>query len=106
MAQIDVHRNIGRHKNSSPFIVIVQSSQFDNYHRRVAVPLVRASEIGSIRFTAFNPTFLIRGIKVVFHPMEIVSIPVDQLGTQVGSLAESGQELTLALDELLTRAWK
>jgi toxin CcdB len=39
MAQFDVHRNIGRHEDAIPFVV-VQSSQFDGYRRRVVVPLV------------------------------------------------------------------
>jgi toxin CcdB len=106
MAQFDVHRNIGRHKSAIPFVVIVQSSQFDDYRRRVVVPLVRAAEIGPVRFPVFNPTFAVRGTKVVLHPLEIVSISLDQLGARVGSLAESGQEIIAALDELLSRAWK
>ena len=105
MAQFDVHRNSGKHKNAIPFVVVVQSSQFDSYRRRVVVPLVRASEIAPIQFASFNPTFTIRGVKVVLHPLEIVSVSVDQLGARVGSLAESGQEIIGALDELLTRAW-
>jgi toxin CcdB len=106
MAQFDVHKNAGKHKDAIPFVVIVQSSQFDDYRRRVVVPLVRASEIGPLQFKIFNPMFTVRGIKVVLHPLEIVSIPLDQLGARAGSLAESGQEIIAALDELLTRAWK
>jgi toxin CcdB len=106
MAQFDVHENTGRHKDTIPFVVIVQSSQFDSYLRRVVVPLVRAREIGPKRFETFNPTFTVRSVKVVLHPLEIVSIPVDQLGVQVGSLDDSAQEIIAALDELLTRAWK
>ena len=106
MAQFDVHENLGKHKGAIPFLVIVQSSQFDNYRRRVVVPLVRAREIGPQRFETFNPAFRVRGIKVVLHPLEIVSIPLDQLGVRVGSLADSAQEIIAALDELLTRAWK
>lgn len=106
MAQFDVHENIGKHKDAIPFVVIVQSSQFDSYRRRVVVPLVRANEIGRQRFETFNPSFRIRGVKVVLHPLEIVSIPLDRLGARVGSLADSDQEIIAALDELLTRAWK
>ena len=43
MAQFDVHRNCGKHKDTIPFVVVVQSAQFDNYRRRVVVPLVRAT---------------------------------------------------------------
>jgi len=85
MAQFRRHRNLGIHKDSIPFVVIVQSAQFDNYRRRVVVPLVRAALLGKISHGSFNPTFKIRGTSVVLHPLEIVSIPVDKLGALVGS---------------------
>jgi toxin CcdB len=106
MAQFDVHRNTGVHKDSIPFVVIVQSAQFDNYRRRAVVPLVRSSALGKISHGTFNPTFKIRGTSVVLHPLEIVSIPVNQLGVLVGSLSDQSQVIAAALDELLTRASK
>jgi toxin CcdB len=105
MAQFDVHRNAGRHAETIPFVVVVQSAQFDSYRRRVVVPLVRAAAIGKVSYAAFNPTFKVRGIAVVLHPLEIVSIPVEQLGEVVDSLADESQVIIAALDELLTRAW-
>jgi len=105
MAQFDVHRNIGKHKAEIPFVVVVQSSQFDDYQRRVVVPLVRKSAIGKISHASFNPTFKIRGTPVVLHPLEIVSIPIGQLGEFIESLSDEGQQITAALDELLSRAW-
>jgi toxin CcdB len=106
MAQFDVHRNTGHHKDSIPFVVIVQSAQFDSYRRRVVVPLVKSSALGKVSHSTFNPTFKIRGTSVVLHPLEIVSIPVDKLGTLVGSLKVESQTIMAALDELLTQAWK
>jgi len=106
MAQFDVHRNIGRHKDAIPFVVVVQSSQFDGYRRRVVVPLVRKSAVGKLSHASFNPTFKIRGTSVVLHPLEIVSVPLEQLGDVVGSLSEEGRQIIAALDELLSRAWK
>lgn len=106
MAQFDVHRNSGKHKDTIPFVVVVQSAPFDTYRRRVVVPLVRAAAIGKIDYAAFNPTFKIRGATVVLHPLEIVSIPVDQLGEVIGSLRADSQLIVAALDELLMRAWK
>jgi len=106
MAQFDVHRNTGKHKDTVPFVVVVQSTQFDNYRRRVVVPLVRASAIGKVDYAGFNPSFKIRGTSVVLHPLEIVSIPMDQLGDVVGSLGDDSQLIVAALDELLSRAWK
>lgn len=106
MAQFDIHRNTGNHKDSIPFLVIVQSAQFDNYRRRVVVPLVRSTALGKVSHATFNPTFKIRGTSVVLHPLEIVSIPVDKLGALIGSLKSESQLIVAALDELLTQAWK
>lgn len=106
MPQFDVHRNTGKHKDTIPFVVVVQSSQFDAYRRRVVVPLARASAIGKISYAVFNPTFRIRGASVVLHPLEIASVPVDQLGEVVGSLSDESQSIIGALDELLTRVGK
>jgi toxin CcdB len=106
MAQFDVHRNTGRHTDTIPYVVVVQSVQFDDYRRRVVVPLVRANNLSPPPFPAFNPSFRIGGTKVVLHPLEMVSVPVDQLGPSVGSLADDGQAIIGALDELFSRAWK
>ena len=106
MAQFDVHRNPGRHSDAIPYVVVVQSAQFDTYRRRVVVPLVRAGHLGPAPFPAFNPSFRIGGMKVVLHPLEMVSVPVDQLGSPVTSLANDGQAIIGALDELFSRAWK
>jgi len=101
MAQFDVHRNTGKHRDTIPYVVVVQSAQFDTYRRRVVVPLVRASAIGEVSYASFNPTFKIRGTSVVLHPLDIVSVPVDQLGEVVGSLSDDSQLIVAALDELL-----
>ena len=106
MAQFDVHRNAGKHKDAIPFIVVVQSAQFDSYRRRVVVPLVRTTAIGKVSHAGLNPTFKVRGVSVVLHPLEIVSVPVNQLGEVVDSLSDDSQLIIGALDELLTRAWK
>jgi toxin CcdB len=42
---------------------------------------------------------------LVLHPLDMVSVALDQLGECVGTLTEHGQEITDALDELLTRSW-
>jgi toxin CcdB len=106
MPQFDVHRNTGNHKDTIPFVVVVQSAQFDNYRRRVVVPLVRLSALGKVSHGTFNPTFKIRGTSVVLHPLEMVSIPVNQLGALVGSFSDQSQLIVAALDELFTQAWK
>lgn len=108
MAQFDVHRNTGKQKDAIPYVVIVQSSLFDSYRRRVVIPLVRRSFLAtSPAFVdiPLNPVFMIEGAEVMLHPLEIVSISTEQLGDKVMSLAQEGDRITGALDELLTQAW-
>lgn len=51
-----------------------------------------------------NPVFVIEGLRVVLHPLDMVSVATDQLGELVDSLEDEGQTITDALDELLTRS--
>ena len=108
MAQFDVHGNLGPLRDAIPFVVLVQSAQFDSYRRRLVVPLVRLTVLPA-GMTAtgarMNPVFTVAGIEVVLHTLDTVSVAMDQLGECVGSLAEHGQSITDALDELLTRTW-
>src|SRR5262245_25643130 len=103
MPQFDVHRNNGRHRDSIPFVVVVQSALFDEYKRRVVVPLVKASAVGQIANPRFNPTFKIGNTTVVLHPLETVSVAIENLGKPVGSLAGEADRIIGAMDELLTR---
>jgi toxin CcdB len=108
MAQFDVCRNKGALRDSIPYVVIVQSAQFDRYRRRMVVPLVRQNILPRDTPTVgarMNPAFVIDGASVVLHPLDMVSVAHDQLGEVVGSLAHQGQVIVDALDEMLTRSW-
>jgi toxin CcdB len=105
MAQFDVHRNVGRHKDGIPFVVVAQSRLFDDYRRRVVIPLVRKAALSRIPNTRLNPSFRIKGVAVVLHPLELVSVANEHLGECVGSLAEEGDAIVAALNELFTRAF-
>lgn len=103
MAQFDVHRNDGKERDRIPFIVVVQSALYDDYRRRVVVPLVRESVLGKIVNKRFNPVFKVKGISVALHPLEIVSVPVEKLGEQVATLVAQADLIIDALDGLITR---
>ena len=62
MAQFDVHRNLGKHRDDIPYVVLVQSSLYDSYRRRVVVPLVRKAALGKPGNPRFNPSFKIEGL--------------------------------------------
>ena len=108
MAQFDVHRNKGRLRESIPYVVLVQSSLFDRYRRRMVVPLVRRSALpgqASAAGSRLNPVFQVDGQEVVLHPLDMVSVAAEQRGECVASLADQGQGVSDALDVLLTRSW-
>lgn len=108
MAQFDVHKNTGKQRDSIPFVVVVQSSLFDKYRRRVVVPMVRLSSLNNVDAltgSSLNPVFTIDSVEVMLHPLEVVSVATDQLGEKVVNLAEDGGRIMAAMDELLTRAW-
>jgi toxin CcdB len=108
VAQFDVHANKGRLADSIPFIVIVQSRLFEEYRRSIVVPLVRkrfAAGTPTALRARLNPVFKVRNIDVVLHPLDMVSVALDQMGPRVGSLAAHGQAISDALDEVLTRSW-
>jgi toxin CcdB len=103
MAQFDVHRNHGKHRDTIPYVVVVQSALFDDYRRRVVVPLVRASAAGNVANPRFNPSFKIEKTRVVLHPLDMVSVALADLGEPVTSLAKDSDRIIGALDELLMR---
>ena len=105
MAQFDVHRNIGKQRATIPFVVVAQSGLFDVYRRRIVVPLVRRAVAGTVRVSRVNPVFTVEGVELVLHPLELVSVSLDQLGEFVGSLKDDGQAIADALDEIFTRSW-
>ena len=105
MAQYDVHKNPGGSRESIPYVVVVQSRAYDQYLRRVVVPLMKKSVYGTPRFPVLSPTFTIGDVAVVFMPLEIISVPAERLGKPVASLAQHATTIINALDEMLTRAY-
>ena len=106
-AQFDVHRNTGKNRIAIPYVVIVQSRYFEKSRRRVVVPLVSADELNKtthLPASVINPIFSIEGVKVIFNPLEIVSVPVESLGEWVATLTDENDAIIAAMDELLSRA--
>ena len=108
MAQFDVHSYRGPRRDDVAYVVLVQSALYDGYRRRVVVPLLRRDALLSGMKSVgsrLTPVFEVEGVAVVLHPLDMVSMDVAALGTKVASLAEHGQAITDALDEVLTRSW-
>jgi toxin CcdB len=52
-----------------------------------------------------NPAFVVDGVRVVLHPLDMVSVQIDPLGGLADSIAREGQAIADALDALLTPSW-
>lgn len=61
--------------------------------------------VGKRNKPRFSPPFKIEKVQVVLHPLEMVSVPNEQLGEFVVPLGQEGNRIMDALDELLTQAW-
>lgn len=105
MAQFDVCRNPGQSRAAISLVVMVQSSVHDAHGRCVVVPLLRQSKEVSVCARRMNPGFIIDGIPVVLHPLDIATLPMEKLGLPVTSLAARGDDIIAALDEVVTRAY-
>lgn len=105
MSQFDVHRNIGLHRVEIPFVVVVQSSRFASFGRRVVVPLVAASQV-TVTEPNLNPSFHIAGVEVVLHPLELQSVAIARLGPVVGSLHAESDRIIGAIDLVIYRAFR
>lgn len=106
MAQFDVHATTGRNAQGTPYVVIVQSSRFDERARRVVVPLVLL-EPGRGLDRELTPRFRIEGRHVYLNPLGILTVPLSALGRHVASLADdtSSSAIINAIDAVISRAY-
>jgi toxin CcdB len=90
-----------------PFVLILQSSFFDQYKRRLVAPLVLKKVLAKDAFSDRRtfPVFRIKAKEVVLNPLDIVSLTLPQIGPLVGSLADHGQVIQDSLDEVFSRSW-
>lgn len=105
MAQFDVHRYTGKSRDLYPFVMIVQSSDFDAGPKKVVVPLVEKSKFGKIDNPTLNPALVIEGVELVFQPLEIAAMDKKSLGSYSGSASSESTKLVDSLDELFSTAY-
>jgi toxin CcdB len=105
MAQFDVHANTGPNRSAIPFVVVVQSKQFDAMRTRLVAAL-RAAPAGNVADPTITPLFRIAGKRVILDPFQIVPVPRGSLGQVIASLADnaSSNAIINAIDAVITRA--
>lgn len=108
MSQFDVHRNPGRNQGAIPYVVVVQSAAFERLARRLVIPLLAEDGAGErvrIPYSDTTPGVIVAGQRLVLNTFELVSVEADKLGPSVASLADSGDAIIAALDEVFSRAY-
>ncbi|MCA1941614.1 MAG: CcdB family protein [Caenispirillum bisanense] len=104
MRQFDVVRNTGRSRTDTPYWVIVQSSAFGDYDRRVAIPLVVESRLPK-RQRHVNPAFDVEGRTLYLNALNIASLPMQAFGEVVASLSDQADDIIAAIDWVISRAF-
>ena len=98
MARFDLHQRPGR---LGGYVVDVQADLLSDLQTRVVVPLFPSANWSPV-MDRLNPVFAVAGEPHVFVAQSIAAVPRRELGPAVGSVAEHRDEITLALDILLT----
>ena len=71
----------------TPYVVVVQSSRFDQRPSRVVIPLVVLNASRGLD-NELAPRFRIEGRSVYLNPLGILTVPTSALGRRVVSLAD------------------
>jgi len=103
--QFDVHHYIGAARRTTPYLLVVQSSLFRDYDRRIAVPLVLADVFPRALDRRLNPMFVIDHRSVVLATLDLTSFPLKAFGEWAATLTEHGDDIVAALDLAMSRAW-
>lgn len=82
-------------------VVVIQNDLLDEISTRVVAPLLPAGRAGA-PMRSLNPTFEVGEETVVLMPQLLATIAVADLGPRVASLVHMRDEITRALDALLS----
>jgi toxin CcdB len=87
-------------KGGRGYLVDVQADRLSHLRFRVVVPLLPV-EIRPPELPRLNPRIEIMGEWFIFAPNAIATVPVSDLGKQVGDLSEFQDAFHIALEVLL-----
>lgn len=103
--QFGVHRSPSR-SAVKPFVVIVQSNDFQRMPTRVVAPLVPVGALPGLEdiHPRVAPQFVVRGRAYRLNPLDIATLGIHRLGEQVASFADdedAKRRIQDALDAIL-----
>ena len=82
-------------------VVVVQGDLLDGLVTRVVVPLLPEARVGRVMAT-LNPVLTVGTERLVLMPQLMATLTLGELGPEEGSLALYRDEITRAMDALLS----
>ena len=101
MARFDVYATPGRHADSTPYLLDVQSDLLDGLDSRVVIPLRRRERFPAVPLAdRLMPTLSIAGAEFILETPKMGAVPRRALGAPLLSLAAEQARVTAAMDFL------
>ncbi len=99
MARFDVYANPGRHADSTPYLLDVQSDLLDGLESCVVIPLRRRERFPAVPLAdRLTPTVRIEGAEYMLETPKMGAVPRRALGAPLLSLAAERARVTAAMD--------
>jgi toxin CcdB len=99
MARFDVYATPGRHADSTPYLLDVQSDLLDGLDSRVVIPLRRRERFPAVPLAdRLTPTLSIAGAEFILETPKMGAVPRRALGAPLLSLAAEQERVTAAMD--------
>ena len=99
MARFDVCATPGRHADSTPYLLDVQSDLLDGLDSRVVIPLRRRERFPAVPLAdRLTPTLSIAGAEFILETPKMGAVPRRALGAPLLSLAAEQARVTAAME--------
>ena len=101
MARFDIYATPGRHADSTPYLLDVQSDLLDGLDSRVVIPLRWRERFPAVPLAdRLTPTLSIAGAEFILETPKMGAVPRRALGAPLLSLAAEQARVTAAMDFL------
>lgn len=101
MARFDVYANTGRHANTTPYLLDVQSDLLDGLGSRMVIPLRSLKHFPKVKLSnRLTPVLRIEGGDYLLETPKMGAVPQRVLKSPVASLAEEQIQIIAAVDFL------
>lgn len=103
MAQLDCYRNPNPESREwAPFLVDLQHGMLSDLRTRVMAPLVLSDPANGLSMSRLNPKIVVEGQECFLSTAEMAAVPLKELESPIGNLADHRAAVLAAVDVLFT----